>query len=179
MQNALTGATISNEEVSELSKLCQLYLKWRKRIEQLEIALSEAKENFTKLSAGLIPDKMLDLGVSELKLADGAKVTVQPFYSGGLLEGKEAEAIEWLDKHGHGGIVKRSIICPFQKGEEAAVKKLVKQLEKMQVEFQRKEGVHPQTFKAFLRELTENGKSLPPALFTAFIGKTTKITAVT
>lgn len=175
MNNPMTGEPISDASIASLAAMALELQRLNESIESLEKTLELQKEESKKLSTTLIPDKMAELGMEEFKLSNGRKVVVKPFYSGKFIDGKNEQCVEWLETNGHGGVVKREISCPFQKGD-GRIKEVTSLLFNMGIPFEKIENVHPMTFKALLRELTESGKTMPPDLFITFVGKTTKIT---
>lgn len=175
MKNPMTGEVISDQQLAGVTQLVELLITADKQIEEVEAHLKQLTENRNKLSMVLIPDKMAEIGMSEFRLTSGAKVTVKPFYSGKIIEGKEQEALKWLDENQHGGVIKSEVQVPFERGKREKLEALILLLSGNGYNFVKKEGVHAMTMKALLRELTEEGKTMPPEYFTTFVGKTTKV----
>lgn len=177
MINQLTQQPIADSDLLSLSALALKQLDLEVELERREADLAQLKETLITLSTITIPDKMKDLGLSEFKLTDGWKVSVNPFYSASIIKEEAHNAVEWLEDHELGGVVKREINVPIEKGDSVATEKIEKALKKLKIEFEKKESVHPMTLKALFGDLAEQGKTLPAKYFKTFVGNVTKITA--
>ena len=62
---------IDNGSIKELSLLCKNLLEIEGRIGNAEENLKRLKEKYRELSENQIPDKLMQLGVSDIKLNDG------------------------------------------------------------------------------------------------------------
>lgn len=177
MTNALTQQPIKDEELRSLSDLALKQLDLELECERREADLKQLQDTLLNLSTVIIPDKMAELGLSEFKLTDGHKVSVNKFYSASIIKEELHGAISWLEKNELGGVIKREINVPIEKGDSSATKKIEAALKKLKIEFEKKEGVHPMTLKSLFRDLSEAGKTLPTKFFKSFVGNVTKITA--
>ena len=120
-------------------------------------------------------DTSLGDGLSEFKLADGTKVTVQQFYSASIPKDKVDEAMQWLRDNGHGDLIKNTVSVAFGKGEDTLATDLKKYLGANGNSYEDKTGVHPQTLRAFAREQIEAGQNLPLDTLGIYIGLKTVI----
>lgn len=176
MQNLLTGQEIKDDELKSLSDLALRQLDLEVESERLQAKLDKVNEQLLQIGTVTIPDKMKDLGLSEFKLSDGSKVSVKPFYSASIIKEEAPGAIKWLEDNELGGVVKREINVPIDKGDSTGTKKIEAALKKLKIEFEKKEGVHAMTLKSLFKELSEAGKTLPVKYFKTFVGSITKIT---
>lgn len=167
--NPLTGLPIEDSQLSDLSSLCDEQLKLETRIEDGEKLLKQLKERHKILSENLIPDRMDQLGLKSISLSNGAKVTVKPYYYGKILS---PAGYEWLDQHGHGGIIKTVVQKSFSrdKRDEAVTFAKENNLELV-------ETVHHSTMAAFVKEIYSDPENerLPENLFSVYQGNRTKI----
>ena len=177
MQNLLTGQEIKDEELRSLSDLALKQLDYEQMIERKTAELDKLQEGLRQLSTITIPDKMNELGLAEFKLSNGWKVQVKPFYSASIVKEEAPGAIKWLEDNKMGGVIKREINVPIDKGDSASTKKIESALNKLKIFFEKKEGVHAMTLKALFKEQSEAGKTLPDKYFKTFVGNITKITA--
>ena len=77
-----------------------------------------------------IPDRLTQLGVSDLKLNDGSRISAEPFYSARISVANLEEAHNWLRDNGHGDIIKNTMTLSFGQGEDNLAKELVASLSK-------------------------------------------------
>jgi len=165
VENAPSSTNLG--ELSELGRQLEIELSI---IEELEKSIGESKLKVASLQEKQIPDLMRSVGLDEIKLSSGAKVTLAPVYSASL--GKEAErrgeALNWLREHGQGALIKNTINMGFGMGEEEQARAVEVLLFNAKVPFVSREDVHAATLKAFVKEQYENGKQFPEELFGAF-----------
>lgn len=173
-------------EKGELQGVVSLVTRQR----QIEQDINELNEQLAEKSATLrriaeydLPDLFTELGIQEFKLEDGSKVTVKKFYQASISGERQGEAFTWLRDHGHDDLIKHEIKSVFGRGEDAQVQALVETLAKLNVNYIDKEGVHPSTLKAFVKEqielqgenLAEGQEPFPMETFGVYIGKIAKI----
>lgn len=161
----------SNESLSELSELGRQLEVERGLVEELGRAIAESQAKITKLSETTIPELMNAVGLEEIKLKSGTKVTLKPVYSASLpvkdLQ-KRQEALQWLKDNDQGALIKAAISMKYGMGEEETAKMVMLLLSDHNVDFEAKEDVHASTLKAFVKERYEKGESFPEELFGAF-----------
>lgn len=110
---------------------------------------------------GDLPTLFDSAGVDNVTLADGTKVKVDTQYHPNVLVADKPKLFAWLRKNGNGSLIKTDYSIRFGKGEEAQAAKFEKLLGKERVTYTRKEDVHAQTLKAFVREAMEKKVKLP------------------
>ena len=166
----------TDQEVNRIADLCKKQIELEKEVDRLNELLAETQKKLSSIREHDLPETMAEAGVSELKLKDGAKVTVQPFVGAHITEAKKRDAHQWLDENGHGGLIKRELTFKFNR-EDTAWEKMMEQYSAMGwTNYKLKEAVHPQTLKAFVREQVEKGSDIPVSLFNIFSGFKAKIT---
>jgi hypothetical protein len=145
-------------------------------IEKDEERLKEKKERLKKISGETIPTLMSEMSLTELKLRDGSKVLVKPFYAARITPDKQEAAFNWLRENGLGDIIKNDVTVTFGRGEDNKAMAYATLAKGQGYEPVQKIGVHTQTLKAVVRERTESGQEMPADLFNTFVGNQTKIT---
>ena len=145
-------------------------------VEQAELNLKDAKERARVLREETIPSAMQELGLEELKLDTGEKLTVKQDVYAAIPAAQKEQAFQWLEDNGFGGLIKVEVTADYRKGEAEVAMALYKELQErgLQVEFG--QSVHAQTLKAFLREQLAAGANVPLDLFGARPVWTAKIT---
>lgn len=146
-------------------------------IDRLEEELAAKKRAFRELNEVTIPEKMMEMGITEVTLDDDTKLTMRQYYSAKISPEREEEAFAWLTANGHDGIIKSKVNCSFGRGDEETRKEeqLVRMLDNAEIPYDRKRGVHHSTLKAFVREQIESGQNFPQTLFGVYIGNQIKI----
>ena len=166
---------VSDESLKQVSELANYQVKLEDKIADAEAVLKTLKQEHNKISQIDIPEALAECGLSEFKLANGMKVTVNPFYSASIPKGGEEEAMNWLRDNGHEDLIKNTISVNFGRGEDESASKLREALNNEGSSYTDKTGVHSQTLKAFVREQVESGQNLPLDLLGVFIGQKTTI----
>lgn len=152
----------SNEDIRELKALANRQLQLEQAVATIEATLSEVKEQLQQVQTVLLPQAMQELGISEFKLDNGHKISVQPFYSCSLIEGLEDKAFAWLRDRGHGDIIKHEIKVDFKMKEDQQAEQLRALLAEQGFTYSDKASIHSSTLRAWIRGQYESGE-LPPA----------------
>lgn len=171
------GMFTDQTTLADLTKRCEYLDKLWERHESLEEEIDAIKKEIDQIAMQELPELFQSIGLSELKLENGRKLTLLPFYSAKIPDATKSEAFKWLEEHEHDGIIKSTVEMTFGKGDEEKKQeaRVVKALEKLGVLFEHDRKIHPQTLKAFVREMVESGEEFPLETFGAFVGKVVKI----
>ena len=155
-----------SDALAKIALLSALLRGAEKNVADLNADLQEAKEEMRRLQEDDLPELMRELGLSEIKLEDGSKVTVVDEVDCSISEERRSRAHAWLADNGFGGIIKSAITVEFGRDEHdealAAAEKIYSATGRAAL---LKEGVHPQTLKAFVKEQMAAGVTIPQELF--------------
>lgn len=165
----------SDESLKVVAELANRQLVLEKEIEDLEAQLKEKKESLVQVAEKDLPEALAECGLSEVKLLDGSKVSVKPYYQANPPKEKYEEAMAWLRDNGHGDLIKNDVTVSFGKGEDDRAVDFKRFLSENGTSYSDKTGVHPMTFKAFVREQVETGQNLPFDLLGIYIGQKASI----
>ena len=176
LKNELTGEEISNEQLNSISEMVSNQLRLQQEIADLQAQVDERADKLRNLSEIQIPDAMLAIGLSELRLANGEKVAISKFYSASIPADHAEEAFAWLRKTGNDDIIKNSLSLSFGRGEDDLAREVAQMLVQKGLAPQQKIFVHPMTLKSFVRERIEGAQELPLDIFGVYVGSKTKIT---
>ena len=163
---------------SNIKTLSDQVLKLRAMEDQFKImeeALKEKKKEIDRVSGEVIPTMLSEMGLSQLKLADGSAVDVKPFYSASISAQNKEKAYEWLRNNGLGDIIKNEISVSFGRNEDNKAANYAELAKSNGFQPTQKLKVEPMTLKALVRERIEAGKEMPTEIFNVFIGNKTTI----
>jgi hypothetical protein len=76
--------------------------------------------------------------------------------------------MQWLDDHGHGGIIKRNITVGFNRDQEGDASVLQDELSDRFENVKADRKVEPSTLRAFIADQLEAGAAVPLDLFGAW-----------
>jgi len=162
-----TQLTVPPDKLTRLVELCAQLTKAELDESRAEEALEKAKKVTKQLEEELIPDLMHEIGVTELRLSAGAKVSIKQDVYASIPEELKPAAYKWLEDNQFGGLIKSAVSVPFGRGELEKAKELIQQLEALGLPAEFEESLHHQTMKAFLREQLAKKKPVPLDLFGA------------
>lgn len=151
------------------------------KIERAEAELEGLKKRRRAITENEIPDVMARVGTTELKLANGYKVSVKDEVRASLPKDERRPlAFAWLEDNGNGGLIDRAFKIRFPREEEAWADKFERDLAKRKrpLDVERTKDVHHQRLLGFLREQLRDGKVVPMDLFGAFIQRIAAIKAI-
>lgn len=165
----------SDDQMRRVAGLANEMIRLEEEMEELDRRIDLKRERVNELSLKLIPDLMSEIGLTEFKLTDKSELSVNPFYSANISEDNREAAHQWLRDNEFGGLIKNEFKVSLGKGDDEQATKLETLLAEQELDFERKEGVHASTLKAFVKEQTEGGVTLPDVLG-VFVGRVAKIT---
>ena len=169
---------LDNVEVNTIASECVKLKQKEDEIAQLEEQLKNKKNEADYISSNVIPELLAEQGLSEIKLADGSKVSVKKEYRCTLPkdESRRAQCYQWLRDQGLEDIIKNNIFVTFGKGEDNKAKQLLDLAQDNGFEPQQKSDVAWATLTALFRERIESGLDMPSDVFSTWIKDRTKIT---
>ena len=163
------------ENIDKLADKIKQLEGMQHELEIREDALKEHKKQIENLSGEVIPTMMSEMGLSQLKLADGSSVDVKPHYSATITQANKEAAFNWLRNNGLGDIIKNEISVSFGRNEDNKAADYAALAQERGFQPTQKMKVEPMTLKALVRERTEAGKDMPTELFNIFVGNKTTI----
>ena len=166
------------KSTTNIKTLSDQVLKLRAMEDQLKImeeALKTRKKEIDRISGEVIPTMLSEMGLSQLKLADGSSVDVKPFYSATISAQNKDKAYSWLRTNGLGDIIKNDISVSFGRNEDDKAAKYAELAKSNGYQPTQKLKVEPMTLKALVRERIEAGKEMPTEIFNIFVGNKTTI----
>ena len=145
------------------------------RLELQEQNLKNTKAEIQKVSGDIIPTKMSEMGLSELKLQDGSHLKVSTSYKAHITEANKQAAFNWLRDNGLGDIIKNEISVSFGRDEDNKAASYAELAKGQGFQPTQKMKVEPMTLKALVRERIEAGKEMPTEIFGVFTENKTTI----
>ena len=152
-QMAKDAEGVSQDNLGKIGAVATDVAETDKEINDIKEQLKKKEDYKKKLSEEVLPSLFAEVGLSELKLADGRLISVKDYYGASIKPEKRAMAYAWLRNNGFGDLVKN------KEGYESS----------------QREWVEPSTLRAFIREQHESGKKLPMDLLGAYVGQKTTI----
>ena len=164
-------------EVTTIAQECVNLKKVEDDIAAIEEQLKKKKEEADHISSKVIPELLAEQGLSEIKLADGSKVSVKQEFRATLPkdEVKRDAAYQWLRDQGLGDIIKNNVSVTFGKGEDNKAQSLIDLAVANGYEPSQKSDVAWITFTALYEERVKAGLDMPSDVFHLWIKDKTKI----
>ena len=168
---------LDNVEVTTIAQECVNLKKVEDEIAAIEEQLKKKKEEADHISSKVIPELLAEQGLSEIKLADGSKVSVKQEFRCTLPkdEAKREQAYEWLRNEKLGDIIKNNVFVTFGKGEDDKAKSLIDLAVANGYEPNQKSDVAWNTLTALYEERVKAGLDMPSDVFHLWIKDKTKI----
>jgi len=164
-------------EVTTIAQECVNLKKVEDEIAAIEEQLKKKKEEADHISSKVIPELLAEQGLSEIKLADGSKVSVKKEFRCTLPKDdvKRQQAYEWLRNEKLGDIIKNNVFVTFGKGEDDKAKSLIDLAVANGYEPSQKSDVAWNTLTALYEERVKAGLDMPSDVFHLWIKDKTKI----
>jgi len=174
-QMAEDAGTTTQDNMGRIGAVANDIADTNQEIDKIEDELKKKKEYRKHLSENVLPNLFAEVGLSELKLADGRHLKVGNYYGASIKADKKEAAYAWLRNNGFGDLVKNQVSCSFGRNEDEKARGLIETLNEQGYQSSQREWVEPSTLRAFIREQHEAGKQLPMDLLGAYVGQKTTI----
>jgi hypothetical protein len=161
--------SIDTAKSADIAQTCNKLLETQKEIRLAEEKIKTLKDAERNLSDNVIPNLMREAGISLLRLTDGSKVEVKPYYSAHIQESFKERAHNWLRDNGFDDLIKNTITLSFGKGEDEEAKTVIQEAHSKGYNVKQKEAVHPSTLRGFVKEQVQLGKNPPSDLFGVYV----------
>ena len=164
-------------EVTTIAQECVNLKQKEDEIAELEDKLKKKKEEADHISSKVIPELLAEQGLSEIKLADGSKVSVKQEFRATLPkdEVRRDAAYQWLRDQGLGDIIKNNVTVSFGRGEDNKANQLMDLAVANGFTPQQKSDVAWNTLTALYEERVKAGLDMPSDVFSLWIKDKTKI----
>lgn len=148
-------------DLKNVATLAYRAIDIEREIAQLQEQLRQKQDAHKTIVENDLPLALTSLGMTEFKLIGGASISIKDIVAASITEVNRKAAHEWLEKHGHGSLIKRTITITFGKGEEKWAAKFMRDMaqRKKPLRAQIKEAVNYQTLGAFVREQVQGARN--------------------
>ena len=168
---------LDNVEITTIAAECVKLKQKEDEIAALEEQLKNKKAEADDIGSRVIPELLAEQGLSEIKLADGSKVSVRKEFRATVPKDdlRRETALQWLRDQGLGDIIKNNVSVSFGKGEDDKAEQLLNLAAENGFEPQQKSDVAWNTLSALYQERVEAGLDMPSDSFSLWIKDKTKI----
>lgn len=171
MSYAKYAVAPDDDSLVKLTKLVSILKEAEEEKASLKAQMKEIDELIKELAEQHIPELMDEVGMVQFRTTDGSMVAVKHIVraSIGKAAGARAhDAYRWLDENGHGGVIKRTIVVPFNREDYEAAQALATELKQKYAQASIANKVEPATLTALVRKLLEEGEAVPQDTFGIF-----------
>ena len=168
---------LDNVEITTIAAECVKLKQKEDEIAAIEEQLKTKKAEADDIGSRVIPELLAEQGLTEIKLADGSKVSVKKEFRATLPKDdiRREAAYKWLRDQGLGDIIKNNVFVTFGKGEDDKAKQLLDLAAENGFEPQQKSDVAWNTLTALYQERIQAGLDMPSDCFSLWIKDKTKI----
>lgn len=156
------------DSLVRLTALAEELENRKNKVAQLDDELKRELEQVKRLEEREIPELMDLIGIAQFRTADGTELKIEEKLRASIPKDRTGEAVEWLEKNGHSGIVKCQIFAMFDKGAADDAELLAKELAQRGFTAGQKYEVHPQTLAKLCRDFDKSGVDYPEDVFGVF-----------
>lgn len=154
-----------SDDLKRLVKLAEMQLSIEQEVAEAEEKLKLRKALLRQISEVDLPDLMAEVGLTKFALVNGKEVKIKEDLYAKIPDDKFHDAMLWLSSNGYSGIVKSTITASFGKEEIDKAELILSELREEGVSAEMKQGVHPQTLKAFVKERLAAEEAIPFDVF--------------
>ena len=150
-----------DSELSSLSSLGQDLYEAEEQIFLAANTLKVATAHRDNIANNLIPELMKELGVEEIKLTGGRKVSVKSILSATPLAADRPLVYAALEEQGAGALIKTTVSVPFGRGDEQKVMELLDVLQANGYAGKLAKKVEAPTLKKHVKDRLAEGLPVP------------------
>jgi hypothetical protein len=182
---AMTPIQPTQDKLEALRNAVRRQRDLQLEIRELQQLLSDKNKALSDMEMRELPDLFYAAGVDSVGItAEGNlpayDATMRPFYHANIKadwpDEQKSDAFKWLDKEGHGDLIKTMIKVELGRGERKQAIKLEKALQEMGIDYSSELGVPWNTLTAFVKEQIEKHQTVPPLdLLGASVGTVVKL----
>lgn len=140
--------------------LANRQLQLENKVVEIEQELKKAKEDLDRVRFNDLPMLMEELELKDFTLSNGRKIIIKTDIYPYIKNDDKEFLYGWLKENNFASIIKASVTAAFEKGD-ARAEDVYQQLMMAGYKVTKKNDVHPQTFKKFVKECLEDGVQLP------------------
>jgi hypothetical protein len=163
--------------LAEIGVLCAKAEDLDSRVKAAETIYNTLKDSLAKLMLITIPETLESVGLKEIKLSSGKRITVYDDCRVNISDAKLGECMQWMRKNKFEAIIKNQVTASFSKGDDKKAIDVYRDLLSRGYDVNHKEDIHPATLKAFMKEQLKKGalSSEDKSLFSVYEFKVAKI----
>ncbi len=162
-------------DLARLSELADNLAFAKKEAARIEAELEAAQRRVRDIEEGSIPELMDILGMERFRTSSGFEIEVVRQVHASIANERKPVAFRWLEEHGHGGMIKRSVVVSFDRDQEEAARRLQEELRRTYPGVKEERNVHPSTLRSWVSHRLEDGEEVPEAI-SVHVVKVAKIT---
>jgi len=155
----------TNTPGARLDELVQVALANQARVDQLTSELEDAQQALNRILRTDLPELLTEIGIDEVKLPDGTKITLTTGIDASIPDDKKSDAFVWMVENGYGALVRSEVKVVFGANEIDRATEAMGALQEHGMQAEIKMQVPPPTLKAWAKERLMAGEVPPPALF--------------
>ena len=169
---------LDNVEITTIAVECVKLKQKEDEIASLEEQLKSKKAEADDIGSRVIPELLAEQGLSEIKLADGSKVSVRKEFRATVPKDdiRRQGCLQWLRDNNLGDIIKNNVSVSFGSGEDDKAERLLNLAAENGFQPQQTSDVHWATLSALYEERVRSGLDMPSENFSLWIKAKTKIT---
>ena len=167
-------AEIGDNSKSALTGLVTQLYEAEADVARLDDELKAAKKRVVNISEEQLPEMLQDMGLEEGTVEGGLSIAIEEKVHASPKKDNREKVYDWLEEHGHGGLVKRTGVFTVGRNEEKKFRRWLKSIKTYAGVFQRK--VEPATLTKFVNDQLKAGTDIPMELFGAYTRRAAKVT---
>lgn len=150
-------ATSGLTDLARIQHLAREQVVLEDRVEHAKKHLANLERMLDAVRRAALPEAMIEVGMTEIKLDTGEGVKLVERIHANISAERRETANQWLDSHGHGGLIKTTVEVPFGRDQRNDALVLRDRLTNDGLDVAMSEKIHPSTLAAFAREALAGG----------------------
>lgn len=171
--------SVSDNDLRRVAALAARQAELEAEVAGLTEKLGQVSRELRKVAESDLPEALLSCGLTEFTLSNGTRVKLDEKHWASIPKDNPEPGYRWLEKNGHGDVIKHDVTIRFGRGEDDLARDTVDAIRRLpggnRFEIIDKKSVNPQTLSAFVREQVARGANLPYEDLGVYVKRETKI----
>lgn len=158
-----SSASAQKDNLIKLRGLASAQMLYEELIGELEVLAKTVTASYAELAETILPSLLDELDIKGLQLSETQKLEIKEKITANIPAAKLDEGCAWLEKNGHGAIIKQQITTEFGTNEGEKADKVVEAIKALElgIEPSVKRSVNHMTLGALVRGLLTEGEEVP------------------
>lgn len=157
--------TNNTDALGKIASLAEKMAGLDSQIADAEELLGRLTRERDDIAERRLPELFDEVNMKEFVTTQGVHLALKDKIHHSVSKDRKSAAMKWLEEHGHGGMIKNTVVVAFNRGQEEAATEFIANLSPEFENVRTDKEVASASLGALIRNLIEEGKEVPRDIF--------------